>query len=166
MQNVEQVVNFLSKYKLRLATAESCTAGLISSLVADVPGSGKVLDCAFVTYSPQAKQRCLGVSADTIERFGLTSEEVAREMALGALLRSDADIVLANTGLAEAEGEMDGVQCIACAIRLEQHQGIVSETVKFSGGRNQVREQAARYALMQLPYYYERLRQGVAPAVR
>jgi len=133
---------------------------LISSLVADVPGSGKVLDCAFVTYSPQAKQRCLGVSADTIERFGLTSEEVAREMALGALQRSDADIVLANTGLAEAEGEMDGVQCIACAIRLEQHQGIVSETVKFSGGRNQVREQAARYALMQLPYYYERLRQG------
>ncbi|MFI8736429.1 CinA family protein [Ectopseudomonas toyotomiensis] len=160
MQNVEQVVNFLSKYKLRLATAESCTAGLISSLVADVPGSGKVLDCAFVTYSPQAKQRCLGVSADTIERFGLTSEEVAREMALGALLRSDADIALANTGLAQAEGEMDGVQCIACAIRLKQRQGIVSETVKFSGGRNQVREETARYALMQLPYYYERLRQG------
>lgn len=160
MQSIEQVVNFLGKYRLRLATAESCTAGLISSLVADVPGSGKVLDCAFVTYSPQAKQRCLGVSADTIERFGLTSEDVAREMALGVLQRSDADIVLANTGLAQAEGEMDGVQCIACAIRLEQHQGVVSETVKFSGGRNQVREQAARYALMQLPHYYEQLRQG------
>lgn len=160
MQSVEQVVNFLSQYELRLATAESCTAGLISALVANVPGSGKVLDCAFVIYSPQAKQRCLGVSADTIERFGLTSEEVAREMALGALQRSDADIVLANTGLAEAEGEMDGVQCIACAIRLEQYPNILSETLKFSGGRNQVREQAARYALMQLPYYVQRLSQG------
>ncbi|MGN0926739.1 CinA family protein [Ectopseudomonas mendocina] len=159
MHSIEQVVNFLGKYKLRLATAESCTAGLISSLVADVPGSGQVLDCAFVTYSPQAKQRCLGVNPETIERFGLTSEEVAREMALGALQRSDADIVLANTGLAEAEGDMDGVQCIACAIRLDQHQGIVSETMQFSGARNEVREETARYALMQLPYYYERLRQ-------
>lgn len=158
MQNIEQVVNFLSKYRLRLCTAESCTAGLIASLIADVPGSGSVLDCGFVTYSPQAKQRCLDVAPQTIERFGLTSEEVAQEMALGALKRSGADIALANTGLAEAEDGMDGVQCIACAIRLDQHQGIVSETVQFNGVRNQVRHDAARYALLQLPYYYERLR--------
>lgn len=158
MDSVEQIVNFLNKYKLRLSTAESCTAGLIASLVADIPGSGQVLDCGFIVYSPEAKQQCLGVSTETIERFGLTSEEVAQEMALGALTRSGADIALANTGLAEADDEMDGVQCIACAIRLDQHQGIVSETVQFSGDRNEVRRAAASYALLQLPYYYERLR--------
>ncbi|AVO55590.1 CinA family protein [Ectopseudomonas mendocina] len=160
MNSVEQVVNFLIKYKLRLCTAESCTAGLISSLVAEVSGSGKVLECGFVTYSPEAKQHCLGVSPLTIEHFGLTSEEVAQEMALGALKRSGADIALANTGLAEASGDMDGVQCIACAIGLDQHQGIVSETVQFNGERNQVRRDTARYALLQLPYYYERLRRA------
>lgn len=158
MQSVEQVVNFLSKYKLRLATAESCTAGLIASMVAEIPGSGEVLDCGFLVYSPQAKQRSLGVSLETIERYGLTSEEVAREMALGALARSEADMVLANTGLAEAEGDMDGVQCFACAMRLDGHQGVVSETLQFPGSRNEVRQAAARYALLQLPYYYERLR--------
>lgn len=83
MQSIEQVVNVLGKHGLRLCTAESCTAGLIAALVADIPGSGAVLDCGFVTYSEQAKQRCLGVDPQTIERFGLTSEEVAREMALG-----------------------------------------------------------------------------------
>lgn len=158
MQSIEQVVNVLGKHGLRLCTAESCTAGLIAALVADIPGSGAVLDCGFVTYSEQAKQRCLGVDPQTIERFGLTSEEVAREMALGALKCSDADIALANTGLAEADGEMDGVQCIACAMRLDGHESAVSETVRFMGERNQVRLDAARYALLQLPYYYERLR--------
>jgi PncC family amidohydrolase len=70
---------------LTLVTAESCTAGLMTSILADVPGCGQVLDAGYVVYSPEAKQRCLGVSPDTMERFGLTSEEVAREMALGAL---------------------------------------------------------------------------------
>jgi nicotinamide-nucleotide amidase len=159
MQRVEQVVNFLSKYNLTLSTAESCTAGLIASLVAEIPGSGSVLDCGFLVYSAQAKNCCLGVSFQTIERYGLTSEEVAREMAIGALQVSSADIALANTGLAEADGEMSGVQCFACAIRLDGHQGVVSETLQFAGQRNEVRYAAARYALSRLPYYYERLRQ-------
>lgn len=158
MQSVEQVVNFLSKYNLTLCTAESCTAGLMASLVAEIPGSGAVLDCGFLVYSPEAKNRCLGVSFETIERFGLTSEEVTREMAIGALKRSRADIALANTGLAEADGPMDGVQCFACAFRLQEHEGVISETMQFEGERNEVRQAAARYALLQLPYYYERLR--------
>lgn len=158
MQSIEQVVHFLSKYQLKLCTAESCTAGLIASLVAEIPGSGAVLDCGFLVYSPQAKNRFLGVNFQTIERYGLTSEEVAREMAVGALQMSRADIALANTGLAEADGDMDGVQCFACAIRLPEHHGVVSETMQFPGERNEVRRAAAHYALLQLPYYYERLR--------
>jgi nicotinamide-nucleotide amidase len=113
-----------------------------------------------VVYSKEAKHACLGVSLETIDTYGLTSEEVAREMAVGAMKRSRADIVLANTGLAEAEGDMCGVQCFACAMSVNGHEGVVSETVKFEGERNEVRAAAARYALLQLPYYYERLRQA------
>ena len=158
MQTVEQVVNFLAKYRLTLSTAESCTGGLMAALLAGVPGCGAVLESGFVVYTPQAKHLSLGVDLLTIERFGLTSEEVAREMAIGALKMSRADIALANTGLAESDGPMDGVQCFACAMRISEHEGVVSETLKFEGERNAVREAAARHALSQLPYYYERLR--------
>src|SRR5690606_4302886 len=139
MRSVEQVVNFLEKYHLTLSTAESCTGGLMASLMAEVPGSGAVLDSGCVVYSPEAKQLCLGVSPLTIERYGLTSEEVAREMAVGALKLGRADVALANTGLAEAGGPMDGVQCFACAMRVNDHEGVVSETLKFEGERNEVR---------------------------
>ncbi|NWL76495.1 ompetence-damaged protein [Pseudomonas taiwanensis] len=158
MVEIDEVVSFLDRYGLRLATAESCTAGLMASMLAEVSGSGSVLVCGFVVYAPEAKERLLGVNPRTIEQFGLTSEEVTREMAIGALHASRADIALANTGLAEADGEMDGVQCFACAMRLEDHEGVVSETVRFDGERNEVREAAARHALLNIPYYYERLR--------
>jgi nicotinamide-nucleotide amidase len=159
MQSVEQVVRFLQKYQLSLTTAESCTAGLMASMVAEVAGAGAVLESGFVVYSPRAKQACLGVSEQTMDTFGLTSEEVAREMAVGAMTLSAANIVLANTGLADADGDMDGVLCFACAMNVNGHKGVVSETRKFAGERNEVRAAAARYALLQLPYYYERLRQ-------
>ena len=77
------LIGFLSARGLKLATAESCTAGLIASLVAEVPGSGACLDVGFVTYSPSGKAGFLGVRQETMDRFGLTSEEVAR----GALSR-------------------------------------------------------------------------------
>lgn len=159
MHSIEQAVEFLDKYNLVLTTAESATAGLIASMVAEVPGCGAVLESAIVAYSENAKKTQLGVNAQTIETFGLTSEEVAREMAEGALNRGTANIALANTGLASADNEMDGVMCFACAMNLQGHTGVVSETLKFDGSRNEVRAAAARHALLQLPYYYERLRQ-------
>ncbi|WP_447590641.1 CinA family protein [Aquipseudomonas campi] len=154
MQRIEQVVSFLRKYQLSLTTAESCTAGLMASLLGDFSGIGGVLESGFVVYSPEAKHSVLGVSLQTIEVHGLTSEEVAREMAVGALKQTRASIVLANTGLAEGEG----VVCFACAMSVNGHEGVVSETVRFVGERNEVRLAAARYALLQVPYYYERLR--------
>lgn len=161
MQSIEEVVNFLRKYQLKLTTAESCTAGLMAALIAGISGSGEVLDSGYVTYSPIAKQKCLRVDAQTIATFGLTSEEVAREMAMGALLASGADIALSNTGLTDTEGESgeEGVLCFACAMTLADHSGVVSETVHFSGARSEVRVAAAHHALLQLPYYYERLRE-------
>lgn len=163
MQTLEEVVEFLIRNQLMLTTAESCTAGLMCSLLADVSGCGKVLESGYVTYTVGAKHSMLGVSLQTVQAHGLTSEEVAREMAVGALRASAATITLANTGLAEADGLMDGVVCFACAMGIEGNIKVVSETVKFEGERNEVRKAAARHGLLHLADYCQRLRKaGVA----
>lgn len=87
-----------------VATAESCTGGQIVSLLTDIPGSSKMVDCGFVTYSNDAKTAMLGVGNETLEKHGAVSGETAREMAEGALHRSKADIALAVTGIAGPDG--------------------------------------------------------------
>ena len=87
--------------ELRLATAESCTGGLIASLLTDVPGCSHAFERAFVTYSIEAKEQLLGVAPGVLVAHGPVSEETARAMAAGALDRSLADIVLAVTGWTE-----------------------------------------------------------------
>lgn len=147
MVRPEQLVELCKARHLSLATAESCTAGLIASLLAAVPGCGEVLDRGYVVYTPEAKHECLGVDYATIEKYGLSSVQVAEEMALGALQRSRASISIANTGIAQAQGPMDGVVYFAWAARAGQHEKVITERVKFAGSRNQVREAAASYAL-------------------
>src|SRR5690625_5670886 len=75
---MDAVVAYLASQKLVLVAAESCTAGLVTAELAQVPGSGQVLEAGLTVYSPEAKQRLLGVAAETIDRWGLTSEAVAR----------------------------------------------------------------------------------------
>src|SRR4051812_41458520 len=99
-QEIQKHLEQLSNFDLKIVTAESCTAGMLASMIGEVPGCAKWLECAFVTYSVDAKIRCLGVSRSTIDRFGLTSEEVARAMALGALPLVKANLAIAITGVA------------------------------------------------------------------
>ena len=151
MQNIEDVLRLLQLRELTLSTAESCTCGLMASLLGDLPGCGQVLDSGFVVYSPKAKNRLLGVSFETIEQFGLTSEEVATEMAVGALNASGAMIAVANTGVADdAQEDEGGTQCYAWALMRGERQVVVSETVRFDGDRVEIRKQAARHGLMQI----------------
>ncbi len=158
MQRLEEVVAFLRDRQAVLSTAESCTCGLMASLLADIPGCGQVLDSGFVVYSPAAKHRLLQVSFATIERFGLTSEEVATEMATGALRASAASLSVANTGVADdAQEDEGGTQCFAWALREAERLVSISETVKFDGDRVAIRKQAARYGLEQLPQRYAQL---------
>ncbi len=77
--NLDSIARYLEDNHLKLVTAESCTAGMVASTLADVPGCGSWLDCAFVTYSADAKITCLGVKQETIDLYNLTSEEVARD---------------------------------------------------------------------------------------
>lgn len=156
MSTVKEVAAFMRQRELTLVTAESCTAGLIAATLADVKGAGKLLDCAFVTYSPEAKQRCLGVRQETIDRFNLTSEAVAREMALGALRLSPANLAVANTGVTDGTDPdiPTGTQCYAWAFEPGTPGAdpvVYSETRRFDGDRNAVRQASADYALGRIP---------------
>lgn len=157
MRNLDSVVQFMRRKNIILVTAESCTAGLIAATLADAKGAGQLLDCAFVVYSPQAKQRCLGVDPETIRHYNLTSEEVAREMATGALSRSPATLAIANTGVTDDTDKAipAGTQCFAWAFRRNDADPflVFSETVKLQGERNEIREKSADYALQRIPYY-------------
>src|SRR5689334_21169561 len=92
---------------LTIATAESCTGGLIAAALTAVPGASSVLECGFVTYSNESKTQMLGVPAAMIAKSGAVSAEVATAMAQGALVRSRADIAVAVTGIAGPDGGSD-----------------------------------------------------------
>ncbi len=106
---------------LTLATAESCTGGLVAGALTEIAGSSAVVDRGFVTYSNEAKQQMLGVPADTIQKFGAVSRETAEAMARGALAHADVDLVVAITGIAgPGGGSRDkpvGLVHFACAAR-------------------------------------------------
>ncbi|MGP3696423.1 CinA family protein [Rhodobacter sp. NSM] len=133
----------------RIATAESCTGGMISAALTDVAGSSDVFDRGFVTYSNSAKTAMLGVSDDTLRRFGAVSEEVAREMAEGALLRSEATLAVAVTGIAGPGGsdfKPEGRVCFGLARR--DGRPTLVETVEFGAlGRAEVRRASVSHAL-------------------
>ncbi|HMG48035.1 MAG TPA: CinA family protein [Allosphingosinicella sp.] len=103
-----------SERDLKLATAESCTGGMLASLLTDVPGVAHAFDRGFVTYSAEAKTEMLGVPAGLIDDKGAVSKEVAVAMAEGALARSGANIALSITGFADA-GDEPGLVHFACA---------------------------------------------------
>jgi nicotinamide-nucleotide amidase len=133
---------------LRLATAESCTGGMVAQAITSVAGSSAWFDRGFVTYSNASKQELLGVRTATLDQRGAVDEETAREMALGALKASHSGIALAITGVAGPRGGTPqkpvGTVCIAWADR----DGMVrSEMRHFEGGRAQVRIQSACRAL-------------------
>jgi nicotinamide-nucleotide amidase len=88
----------------KVATAESCTGGLVAGALTEIPGSSDVLDRGFVTYSNAAKQTMLGVPASILERYGAVSRETADAMAAGALVMSNADLAVAITGIAGPGG--------------------------------------------------------------
>ncbi|MEY4642658.1 MAG: hypothetical protein RLZZ227_2652 [Pseudomonadota bacterium] len=100
--------------ELKLATAESCTGGMLATLLTDVKGVAHAFACGFVTYTEESKTELLGVPADLIRAKGVVSREVAIAMAEGALERSHADIALSVTGFADA-GDEPGLVHLGCA---------------------------------------------------
>lgn len=104
----ETVLNLCKSKKLTLATAESCTGGLVAAALSEIPGSSLVLDRGFVTYSNEAKQQMLGVTPATIDVYGAVSTECAEEMAKGALAHASVDLAISVTGIAGPTGAVRG----------------------------------------------------------
>ncbi len=131
-----------------IATAESCTGGMIVARLTDVPGSSDVVDRGFVTYSNAAKVEMLGIRHATLDAFGPVSEEIAREMANGAIGRSEATLAVAVTGIAGpggSEHKPEGRVCFALACR---GRDTVTETVEFGAlGRAEVRRRSTEHGL-------------------
>ncbi len=138
-----QAANLIAAFReqgLSVATAESCTGGMIAGVLTEIPGSSDVVDRGFVTYSNAAKQTMLGVQTGMIEVHGAVSEPVARAMAEGALTRSEADIAVAVTGIAGPGGgtatKPVGLVHFGCAMRWAPTR---SEHHVFPGDRTMVR---------------------------
>jgi nicotinamide-nucleotide amidase len=131
----------------RIATAESCTGGLIVGALTEVAGSSDVVDRGYVTYSNHAKMDMLGVAALTLKDWGAVSEHVAAEMASGALNASGVDVAVSVTGIAGPGGsdhKAEGMVCFGVATPA----GIQTETVQFGAlGRRNVRGATVDYAL-------------------
>ena len=131
-----------------IATAESCTGGMVAAALTDIAGSSDVVDRGFVTYSNAAKQQMLGVLPQTLEAHGAVSEHVAAEMAMGALMNSAASVAVSITGIAGPGGsefKPEGRVCFGLAVR---DQPVQAETVDFGAlGRAAVRQAARDHAL-------------------
>lgn len=101
----EAVIEKLKEKHIKVATAESCTGGLIAKRITDVPGASEVFDCGIISYANEIKHRVLGVSEDDLNKYGAVSEPVARQMAQGALKVSGADIAVSVTGIAGPDSD-------------------------------------------------------------
>lgn len=133
---------------VHIATAESCTGGLISAAITDIAGSSDVFDRGFVTYSNAAKTDLLGVNPDTIARHGAVSEETALEMVIGALARSAADVAVAVTGVAGPGASGPKPEGRVCFGIQSTGRPAHTETVDFGAlGRAAVRAATVAHAL-------------------
>lgn len=147
MTLAEDILRLATAKGVMIATAESCTGGMVSAAITDVPGSSAVFDRGFVTYTNAAKMKMLGVSAATLDSVGAVSEEVAGEMAQGALRESNASLAVSITGIAGPGGsefKPEGRVCFGLARDGEIH----VETIEFGAlGRDTVRSASRDHAL-------------------
>ncbi len=146
--SAEGVLDAARAQGVMIATAESCTGGMVAAALTDIPGSSDVVDRGFVTYSNAAKREMLGVRAETLEAYGAVSEEVAREMAEGAIAHSAAGLAVSITGIAGpggSEHKPEGRVCFGIAQDSRQTR---TETVEYGAqGRGEVRRLSRDHAL-------------------
>lgn len=135
---------------LTLATAESCTAGLVAARIADIPGASDVLRGGAVTYCDAVKRRVLGVSEDTLRLHSAVSDPCAREMATGARGLFEADTAVSLTGYAGPGGGTLDDPAGTVYIGLADERGVTCARCSFEGSRNDVRAHAALFALQML----------------
>lgn len=152
VEKARQVIEANRARGLRVAVAESCTGGLVSAALTEIPGSSDVVEAGLVTYSNEAKLELLGISLDVLETFGAVSIAVAWAMARGAIEKTHADVAVAITGIAGPEGGSEkkpvGTVVFARARRDANPDEVVADKQEFGDlGRGGIRLQAALCAL-------------------
>jgi len=150
MNLATQIIDLAKESGTMIATAESCTGGMVMVALTDIAGSSAVAERGFVTYTNNAKMQMLGVSGATLDAHGAVSEQVAAEMAKGALRNSEATLSVSITGIAGPGGsdhKPEGRVCFGIA----DDKNCLTQTVEFGAlGRPNVREAARDYALKML----------------
>lgn len=143
----ENLVRILFERALKITTAESCTGGMIASTLVNVAGVSDVFEAGYVTYSEEAKISILRVRKETIEKYTVYSEEVAREMAQGAAEAAGADVAVSVTGIAGPDGGTPGFPVGLCYIGCYYNGETTVARYVFEGDRQQVRRKAADAAM-------------------
>lgn len=147
MTREERLVALLRERQLHVATAESCTGGLIGAAIVNVPGASLVFDQGLITYSNEAKERLLGVQRETLKTHGAVSPETAKEMAVGAASSAGAGVGISSTGIAGPDGGTPekpvGLVYLGCFCQGK----VFVRRCQFSGNRKEVRRQATETAL-------------------
>ena len=143
----KSIIDLLSANHLTVSTAESCTGGLVSARLINVPGASEVFKAGYVSYSNKTKRKLIGVKRSSLEKYGAVSSVVAKEMAKGAAMLSKADVTVAVTGIAGPDGGTPekpvGLVYIGCQVRGES----VVKEYHFKGDRNKIREASVSAAL-------------------
>jgi len=153
VDKAREVVEANRKAGRQIAVAESCTGGLVSAAITEIPGSSQVFEAGFITYSNQAKMNRLNVNQDVLDTFGAVSVATAWAMAQGALSASNADVAVAITGIAGPDGGSDqkpvGTVVFARATAQDGPDDVMADSKLFdaSEGRSGIRLQAALCAL-------------------
>lgn len=146
-----QTGKLLEQNGLKLVSAESCTGGWIGQIITAIPGSSAWYDCGFITYSNSSKQQMLHVQQSTLAQSGAVSEQTAREMALGALAQSQAQVAISVTGIAGPTGgsveKPVGTVCFAWILENTSATSANSKTCQFSRDREAIRRQSVAMAL-------------------
>ncbi len=143
----DSVVRLLKENNFTVTAAESCTGGLFTARLINVPGVSDVLKVGFITYSNRAKRKCLGVKRSTLNKYTAVSEQVAKEMSKGACFFTKADCSIAITGIAGPDGGTEkqpvGLVYIGCTVQKKT----VAKEYHFTGSRQDIRNDAVTEAL-------------------
>ncbi len=150
MRLEEKVGSILRERRMRLATAESCTGGLVGHMITNVPGSSDYYERGVIAYSNAAKQELLGVPAQTLELHGAVSEETALAMAEGLRRASKADLAVGITGIAGPSGGSDEKPVGLVYVALATPKGAVCTRNQFPGGREEIKCSSAERALQMI----------------
>lgn len=149
LKTEKRIASILRKHRWKLAIAESCTGGLVSSRMTDLSGSSEFVDANFVTYSNESKMRYLNVSEDSLSDCGAVSEKVALEMACGVMAQTASDVAIATTGIAGPTGgsELKPVGTIFVAVKIKDKSFVQKFNLNPKYSRSRMKRKFAKQAL-------------------